>query len=75
MSDLRILSDAHIPELPNRYNGKVRENYDLPVVVGTHPIPEKYYRIHEALGTWSSPLWQELIGPTLATPEIRLAYN
>ena len=30
MSDLRILSDAHIPELPNRYNGKVRENYDLP---------------------------------------------
>ena len=30
MSELRILSDAHIPELPNRYNGKVRENYDLP---------------------------------------------
>lgn len=30
MSDLRILSDAHIPELPNRYKGKVRENYDLP---------------------------------------------
>jgi phosphoribosylaminoimidazole-succinocarboxamide synthase len=30
MSDSRILSDAFIPELPNRYNGKVRENYDLP---------------------------------------------
>lgn len=30
MSDLRILSDAFIPELPNRYKGKVRENYDLP---------------------------------------------
>src|SRR5690606_1796316 len=30
MSDLRTLSDAHIPELPNRYKGKVRENYDLP---------------------------------------------
>lgn len=27
---MRILSDAFIPELPNRYNGKVRENYDLP---------------------------------------------
>lgn len=25
----RILSDAFIPELPGRYNGKVRENYDL----------------------------------------------
>jgi phosphoribosylaminoimidazole-succinocarboxamide synthase len=27
---LRILSDAFIPELPNYYRGKVRENYDLP---------------------------------------------
>ena len=24
------LSDAHLPELPNYYRGKVRENYDLP---------------------------------------------
>ena len=27
---LRILSEAHFPELPNYYRGKVRENYDLP---------------------------------------------
>ncbi|WP_105386236.1 phosphoribosylaminoimidazolesuccinocarboxamide synthase [Neorhizobium alkalisoli] len=27
---MRILSDAFIPELPNPYRGKVRENYDLP---------------------------------------------
>ncbi len=26
---LRILSEAHFPELPNYYRGKVRENYDL----------------------------------------------
>ncbi|MDB5413624.1 MAG: phosphoribosylaminoimidazolesuccinocarboxamide synthase [Rubritepida sp.] len=25
-----VLRDAHIPELPNHYHGKVRENYDLP---------------------------------------------
>lgn len=25
-----VLRDAHIPELPGRYSGKVRENYDLP---------------------------------------------
>lgn len=30
MSELRVLSDAFIPELPNHYKGKVRENYDLP---------------------------------------------
>lgn len=27
---MRILSEAFIPELPNYYRGKVRENYDLP---------------------------------------------
>ena len=27
---LPILAEADIPELPNRYRGKVRENYDLP---------------------------------------------
>lgn len=27
---LRVLSQAFIPELPNHYHGKVRENYDLP---------------------------------------------
>ena len=26
----RVLHDAAIPELPNHYHGKVRENYDLP---------------------------------------------
>lgn len=29
MNTSPILSDAFIPELPNRYKGKVRENYDL----------------------------------------------
>ncbi|WP_132959489.1 phosphoribosylaminoimidazolesuccinocarboxamide synthase [Rhizobium sp. BK251] len=27
---MRILAEAHFPELPNYYRGKVRENYDLP---------------------------------------------
>ena len=35
LSDLRaragqVLRDATIPELPNHYSGKVRDNYDLP---------------------------------------------
>jgi phosphoribosylaminoimidazole-succinocarboxamide synthase len=29
VSIVRVLSDAFIPELPNPYRGKVRENYDL----------------------------------------------
>jgi predicted metal-binding protein len=53
----------------------IREQYGVPVVVGTHPIPQKYFKIHDALGSWKSPMWQELIQPTLATEEIRLAYD
>jgi predicted metal-binding protein len=53
----------------------IQEQYGIPVVVGTHPIPQKYFKIHDALGSWESPLWQELIQPTLATEEIRLAYD
>jgi predicted metal-binding protein len=53
----------------------IQEQYGIPVVVGTHPIPQKYFKIHDALGSWKSPLWQELIQPTLATKEIRLAYD
>ncbi len=30
MADMPVLADATIPELPNHYKGKVRENYDLP---------------------------------------------
>ncbi len=30
MTDAPTLADAFIPELPNHYSGKVRENYDLP---------------------------------------------
>ena len=30
MADMPVLEDATIPELPNHYKGKVRENYDLP---------------------------------------------
>lgn len=32
---MRILNEAHIPELPNPYYGKVRDNYDLPDTDGT----------------------------------------
>lgn len=59
----------------NHFKKFINEKYGVKVVVGTHPIPEKYYVVHEKLGTWKSAGWQELIKPTLADPETRLAYN
>jgi len=53
----------------------IPKQFGIPVVVGTHPIPQKYFKIHDVLGSWNSPLWRELIQPTLATEEIRLAYD
>ena len=53
----------------------IEEKYQMKVVVGTHPIPEKYYQTHKALGTWDTPEWQEFIKPTLADEKTRLAYN
>jgi len=53
----------------------IKEKYGVDVVVGTHPIPEKYYQTHKKLKTWESKAWKEIIEPTLANEEIRVAYN
>jgi len=31
--------------------------------------------MHDQLGTWSDPKWQEIIQPTLVDEETRLSYN
>lgn len=53
----------------------ITDRYGLDVVVGTHPIPQKYYNTHSHLATWNTPAWQELIGPTLTDEKTRLAYD
>ena len=53
----------------------IEEKFGIKVVIGTHPIPEKYYTVHKKLGTWNSPEWQEFIKPTLTNREIRLKYD
>ena len=49
--------------------------YDVKVVVGTHPIPQKYLDMHQQLGTWEGPAWQPLIEPTMSEEVIRIDYN
>jgi predicted metal-binding protein len=53
----------------------IEEKYGIKTIVGTHPIPEKYFLTHTALGTWNSEDWKELIEPTLTDKETRLTYN
>lgn len=53
----------------------IEEKYKIPVIVGTHPIPQKYYTTHTALGTWKGKEWESLIAPTLSDEKTRLAYD
>ena len=53
----------------------IEEKYGVKVVIGTHPIPQKYYKTHLALETWKSAEWKEIIQPTLVDRQTRLAYD
>lgn len=65
------------PPCPNigHFRDFISKKYGLKVVIGTHPIPQKYYKTHESLGTWNSPEWQEYITPTITDEKIRLTYD
>jgi predicted metal-binding protein len=53
----------------------IQHKYDLPVVLGTHPIPEKYYVMHNKLAGFEDPQWYEMVKPILADEKIRISYN
>ncbi len=49
--------------------------YGMEVVVGTHPIPEKYQLVHDELGTWAQPQIQDDLKNLLVGKKTRLAYD
>lgn len=53
----------------------IPEKYGMKVVVGTHPIPEKYRITHAALNTWNSAEWKENTDLLMADEKTRLDYN
>lgn len=59
----------------NYFKKFIEEKYNMKVVLGTHPIPEKYYNTHQNLNTWNSQEWEENIKPTLTNKDLRLAYD
>ena len=53
----------------------IEDKYKIKIVVGTHPIPQKYFITHKNLGTWQAGEWQEIIKPTLSNEDLRQEYN
>lgn len=50
----------------------IEQRYGVPVVIGTHPIPQKYYLVHKDLASWRTLEKREAL---LASEEIREAYD
>jgi len=66
------------PPCPNirRFKTFIETAYDLRVVIGTHPIPQKYMDAHEKLPFWRENDVAGLARPLLdESPEIKTAYN
>lgn len=59
----------------NSFMKFIPAKFNVKVIIGTHPIPQKYLKIHGPLGTWDSLEWKELTEPTMANDKIRIAYN
>ncbi len=57
------------------FKNLLETRHNVKVVVGTHPIPQKYLDTHTKLGTWDDPTWDELTAPTMSDEATRLAYN
>jgi hypothetical protein len=50
----------------------IEARYEVPVVIGTHPIPEHYAQVHQRLLSRDEVLEK---GVLMATPQLREAYE
>ena len=53
----------------------LEKKYGVKVVLGTHPIPQKYLDMHTQLGTWNDACWQTRLDAAMTDEEMRKAYN
>jgi predicted metal-binding protein len=66
------------PPCPNirHFKAFIEAAYGLSVVIGTHPIPQKYMDVHAKLPFWKGCNMEELAGPLLREAvDIKTAYN
>jgi len=53
----------------------IQSRFGIDVVFGTHPIPQKYYLVHQGLHTWDAPFWKEVTRDVMGDEGIRRAYD
>lgn len=57
------------------FKGFLEKKYGVKVVIGTHPIPQKYLDMHAQLGSWDNPEWKPRLSASLTDESVRKAYN
>ena len=65
------------PPCPNikTFREFLKARHGVEVVMGTHPIPQKYLEMHTALGTWDAEWWKPILAPTMTDEKTRLSYD
>ena len=53
----------------------IEEKYGMKVILGTHPIPQKYFLAHKNLGTYEVSEWQERLKLIICDKGTRLNYD
>lgn len=60
----------------NQFKEFVESHYKIPVVIGTHPIPLKYYSTHNNLSSWKTMKMDEICGSLMTEDKkIMESYN
>jgi len=60
----------------NQFKEYIEKRYNIPVVIGTHPIPLKYYNTHAKLSSWKEMDMAKICGPLMTeAKEIMEDYN
>lgn len=63
------------PRIPH-FKEYIESRYEIPVVIGTHPIPLKYMEMHKKLSFWEKMNMEALAGNLMEEDEkIMEAYN
>ena len=58
-----------------QFKDLIEIKHEMKIVIGTHPIPEKYLIAHTKMQTWNSLEWEEITKPTMSDKKTRIAYN
>lgn len=59
----------------DHFKSFLENRYGVKVILGTHPIPQKYMDMHTRLGTWMDKEWNKRLAATIVDEVTRRAYD